>query len=99
MKTELIRLLRARSFQYSATPKFKLVSGKYSKYYVNCKPVTLSPRGMFVVGRLIFEEIKSLKASVQHAKDQLSYTELEAPFEDVVSVEGAGGVSPGRSIP
>ena len=27
------------------------------------------------------EEIKSLKASVQHAKDQLSYTELEAPFD------------------
>ena len=27
------------------------------------------------------EEIKSLKASVQHAKDQLSYTKLEAPFD------------------
>jgi RND family efflux transporter MFP subunit len=27
------------------------------------------------------EEIKSLKASVQQAKDQLSYTELEAPFD------------------
>jgi RND family efflux transporter MFP subunit len=30
------------------------------------------------------EEIKSLKASVQHAKDRLSYTELEAPFDGTI---------------
>lgn len=63
MKKELIDLLCKKSFQYSETPAFKLVSGKMSRYYVNCKPVTLHPRGMLLVGHLIFEEIESLKAA------------------------------------
>jgi orotate phosphoribosyltransferase len=29
-----------------------------SQFYVNCKPVTLSARGMFLAGHLIFEAIK-----------------------------------------
>ncbi|MES0446418.1 MAG: orotate phosphoribosyltransferase, partial [Desulfobacterales bacterium] len=37
-----------------------LVSGKMSRFYVNCKPTTLSPRGMFLVGHLVFDAIKDL---------------------------------------
>lgn len=57
MKEELIQLLCRKSFQYSKEPVFKLVSGRMSSFYVNCKPTTLSPRGMFLVGHLVFEAI------------------------------------------
>jgi orotate phosphoribosyltransferase len=63
MKNELMDLLCRKAFQYSETPIFKLVSGKMSQYYVNCKPVTLHPRGMFLVGHLIFDELKHIDAA------------------------------------
>ncbi len=62
MKQELIRLLCDKSFQYSREPKFKLVSGGTSRFYVNCKPVTLSPRGMILIGHLIYSQIQGLSA-------------------------------------
>jgi orotate phosphoribosyltransferase len=62
MKQELIRILCEKSFKYSREPSFKLVSGRMSHFYVNCKPTTMSPRGMFLVGHLVFEAIKDLKA-------------------------------------
>jgi orotate phosphoribosyltransferase len=60
MKNELIQLLCAKSFKYTQEPSFKLVSGKMSRFYVNCKPTVLSPRGMFLVGHLVFEAIRDL---------------------------------------
>lgn len=60
MKQELIQLLCEKSFKYSEEPVFKLVSGKKSRFYVNCKPTILSPRGMFLVGHLVFEAVKGL---------------------------------------
>ena len=57
MKNELIDMLCRKSFKYSSEPIFKLVSGRKSRFYVNCKPTTLSARGMFLVGHLMFEEI------------------------------------------
>ncbi|MFH1156233.1 MAG: orotate phosphoribosyltransferase [Pseudomonadota bacterium] len=59
MKKRLIELLCAKSFKYSDTPDFKLVSGKTSHYYVNCKPVTLHPEGMYLTGHLMFEAVKN----------------------------------------
>jgi orotate phosphoribosyltransferase len=58
MKQELIDMLCRKSFQYSPQPVFKLVSGRMSHFYVNCKPTTLSPRGMVLVGHLLFERLK-----------------------------------------
>jgi orotate phosphoribosyltransferase len=63
MKTELIHLLCQKSFQYSQTPSFRLVSGKMSRFYVNCKPTTLSPRGMVLIGHLVYEAIKDARVS------------------------------------
>jgi len=60
MKQELIEIIYRKSFKYSQEPSFKLVSGKMSRFYVNCKPTTLSPRGMFLVGHLLFDAIKDL---------------------------------------
>ncbi len=62
MKQELIDLLCRKSFKYSEEPVFKLVSGRMSNYYINCKPVTLSPRGMFLTGHLVFDAIRDLDA-------------------------------------
>jgi len=63
MKRELIDLLCRKSFQYSEEPSFKLVSGRVSRFYVNCKPTTLSARGMYLTGHLIFNEIKNSQVS------------------------------------
>jgi len=60
MKQELIEILCKKSFKYSQEPIFKLVSGRMSHFYVNCKPTTLSPRGMFLAGHLVFSQIKDL---------------------------------------
>lgn len=63
MKKELIALLCKKSFKYTETPTFKLVSGRTSRFYVNCKPTTLSARGMFLTGHLMFEAIRDCRAS------------------------------------
>jgi len=57
-KQELITLLCAKSFRYSKEPIFKLVSGRMSNFYINCKPVILSAKGQYLIGNLIYEEIK-----------------------------------------
>ena len=57
MRQELIDLLCEKSFRYSQDPVFKLVSGKMSRFYVNCKPTTLNARGMFLVGHLILDAL------------------------------------------
>jgi orotate phosphoribosyltransferase len=58
MKQELIDMLCRKSFQFSEEPVFKLVSGRVSRFYVNCKPTTLDPRGMRLVGQLMFERLR-----------------------------------------
>jgi orotate phosphoribosyltransferase len=58
MKAELIDMLCQKSFKFSEEPIYKLVSGRMSQFYVNCKPVTLSAQGIFLAGHLIFEAIK-----------------------------------------
>ena len=58
MKKELIDMLCQKSFKFSEEPAFKLVSGRMSQFYVNCKPVTLCARGIFLVGQLMFDAIK-----------------------------------------
>jgi orotate phosphoribosyltransferase len=58
MKEELIDMLCQKSFKFSDKPIFKLVSGRMSRFYVNCKPVSLCARGLFLAGHLLFEAIK-----------------------------------------
>ena len=63
MKQELLEMLCRKSFKYSDKPTFKLVSGSMSRFYVNCKPTILSPRGMFLIGHLVFDAIKDLNVA------------------------------------
>jgi orotate phosphoribosyltransferase len=58
MVERLIQMIAERSFQMSDTPSFKLASGKLSKYYVNCRLVTIDPEGMHLIGNLIYDRIK-----------------------------------------
>ncbi|NWF97511.1 MAG: orotate phosphoribosyltransferase [Nitrospirae bacterium] len=60
MKNRLIELIIKKAFKYSNEPIFKLVSGRMSNYYFNCKAVTLNPEGMYLVGNLIFDIISGL---------------------------------------
>ena len=58
MKDRLVRLIHHKAFKYSEEPSFKLVSGRMSSYYFNCKTVTLHPEGMYLIGNIIFGMIK-----------------------------------------
>jgi len=58
MKQKLVKMLYEKSFMYSKEPIYKLVSGRQSHFYVNCKPTTLHPEGMFLIGELFFDAIK-----------------------------------------
>ena len=60
MKSRLLQLVLEKAFKYSKEPIFKLVSGKVSNYYYNCKAVTLHPEGMHLIGNLIFDLIRDL---------------------------------------
>ena len=60
LKERLVRLIYDKAFKYSAEPTFKLVSGRMSNYYFNCKTVTLHPEGMYLIGNIIFEILKGL---------------------------------------
>ncbi len=60
MKERLIELIFNKAFKYSEQPVFKLVSGRMSSYYFNCKTVTLDPEGKHLIGNIIFEMIEGL---------------------------------------
>ncbi|MBI5057967.1 MAG: orotate phosphoribosyltransferase [Nitrospirae bacterium] len=61
MKQRLVELVLERSFKFTEEPTFKLASGKMSNFYFNCKPATLNPEGMFLIGNLFYGLIKSKK--------------------------------------
>jgi len=58
MKERLGEIILERSFKYSENPPFKLASGKLSNFYFNCKPTTLDPEGMNLIGSVIFDMVK-----------------------------------------
>ncbi len=58
MKKRLIELVITRTFKYTDKPTFKLASGKTSSFYFNCKPTTLHPEGMYLIGNLFYDFIK-----------------------------------------
>ncbi len=60
MKEKLVKIIYDKAFKYSETPIFRLTSGGLSNYYFNCKTVTLSPEGMYLIGNIIYDMIKDL---------------------------------------
>ncbi len=58
MKERLGEIILERSFKYSENPPFMLASGRQSNFYFNCKPTTLDPEGMNLIGGIIFDMVK-----------------------------------------
>jgi len=57
-KERLGQIIIARSFKYSDNPPFTLASGRLSNFYFNCKPTTLDPEGMNLIGIIVFDMVK-----------------------------------------
>lgn len=57
VRHQLLKKLRD-SFLYSSEPTFTLSSGRKSRYYIDCKKVTLDPEGSFLIARLVLDAIK-----------------------------------------
>ena len=55
LKERLTDMILAKSFKYSEDPPFTLASGRTSNYYFNCKPTTLDPEGMNLIGEILFD--------------------------------------------
>ena len=54
MKEELLKLLKKDAYRKG---EFTLSSGKKSEHYVNCKPVTLSSDGLWIVSDLLLQHV------------------------------------------
>ena len=54
MKEELLKLLKENAYKKG---EFKLSSGKTSEHYVNCKPVTLTGRGLTLTSMMMLEHV------------------------------------------
>ena len=57
-RERLGKIILERSFKYSDNPPFTLASGRQSNFYFNCKPTTLDPEGMNLIGEVIFDMIQ-----------------------------------------
>ncbi|TAL33439.1 MAG: orotate phosphoribosyltransferase [Spirochaetes bacterium] len=59
-RERLFEILYTKSFMYREVPPFKLVSGRESFYYFDCKATTLDPEGCTLTGKLMFQAVKDL---------------------------------------
>jgi len=62
-KQRLIEIILEKSFKYSDDPPFTLASGRKSAYYFNCKPTTLNPEGMNLIGSLLADMLADAKVT------------------------------------
>ena len=60
LRAQLLKKLR-NSFVYNAEPVFTLSSGRKSRFYIDCKKVTLDPEGAILVGRLVLDAVEGLE--------------------------------------
>jgi orotate phosphoribosyltransferase len=61
LRRRLLELLREKSFRYSPDKLFKLVSGRESPYYIDCRLTTHNAEGLALVGEVFFDLLKDLK--------------------------------------
>jgi orotate phosphoribosyltransferase len=63
MYNNLIKLLYRNSCKIEEKPIFKLVCGRMSNFYVDCKPTTMSSIGSYLVGNIVYDIIKKCNIS------------------------------------
>ena len=81
MRDELLGLLKDLAYKKG---EFTLSSGKTSEHYVNCKPVTLTGRGLTLASIMLLEHVEQDSVAVAGltlGADPLavSYTHLTLP--------------------
>lgn len=62
IRHQLLEHIIDKSFNYSEEPIFRLVSGRMSNYYIDCKKTTLSADAIDLLGSVMYEQIKDLEA-------------------------------------
>lgn len=105
MRQELFELLKDRSFQ---TGHFTLASGKTSNYYLDCRITTLTGRGSYLIGHLLYPEIAALFADAVGGMSMgadpivtaITYASAEAgnPMNGFLIRKEAKGHGTGRQI-
>jgi orotate phosphoribosyltransferase len=60
-RRQLLALLREKSFRYSPDQPFKLVSGRESPFYIDCRPTTHNAQGLALIGEIFFDLVRDLK--------------------------------------
>lgn len=60
-KQRLLELLFKQAFRYSPEKPFTLTSGRTSPYYIDCRKVTFTAEGAYLVGQVFFQMIKDLE--------------------------------------
>jgi len=60
-RARLFELLYARAFRLNDTTPFRLASGKESRYYIDCREVSLDAEGAFLIGEVLFDAIRALQ--------------------------------------
>jgi len=61
LEEKLKRMVLERSLRVAHEPIFKLSSGRYSRYYIDLKQITLDPEGIHLVGSVMYSAIRPLK--------------------------------------
>ena len=56
MKDELLKMLKENAYRKG---EYTLSSGKKSDHYVNCKPVTLTGRGLTLASMMLLEHVNT----------------------------------------
>lgn len=62
LRKKLLNLLKEKAYRKG---KVILTSGKESDFYIDCRPVTLHPEGGYLVGKLLYDLIKSAPEKIQ----------------------------------
>lgn len=62
-RDKLLHLLKRKSYRYREHPPFKLVSGRESPYYIDCKPTTHNAEGMALIGEIFFDRLRDLEVA------------------------------------
>ena len=62
LREKLLNLLKEKAYKKG---KFILTSGKESDFYIDCRPVTLHPEGAYLVGKLLFERLRSSLGTIR----------------------------------
>lgn len=90
LEIKLFEILYCRSFVYRENPPFKLVSGKESFYYYDCKATTLNQEGLSLTGKVFYNRLKDviIDEEIQGfggltlGADPISVSTAIAAFED-----------------